>query len=362
MPKTLDLLWWCITSPALIKYWRRSLLLATAVALLAIPGQAGGRTDVIYMKNGDKLTGEIRLVANGMLQFKTDYGSGRFNIFWDEIERIETTEVISVELSSGERIRGLMVTSPSGEMEVKDQNGNSATFELPEVAWMHEGGAGFLGRFDGNMDLGYSLAKSNSTQQFTLNGSLMYNADRYTSTASVGVLFSSQDGASTTQRYQGALTVRRLIGDKWFALGGFDALHSDELELDLRSTLGGGIGRYLRRDYQYQFSVGGGGVWNREIYFNPEIPNQNSPEAVAIADFNVYNLVGNNLNLINELKFYKSLSRGSRTRLDLHMEVQWSLPKHLYYNITFADNFDSSPIGRTPGNDFVFSTGFGWSP
>lgn len=255
-----------------------------------------------------------------------------------------------------------METKPSGEMVVEDMGGKEVTFRMPEVAWMHEGASGFSGHFDGSLDVGYSLTKSNSTQQLALNGNLLYNAEKYSAASSLGMLFNGQNNADTTQRYQGDLTVKRNLGARWFALGGFDALHSDELQLDLRSTLWGGVGRYLKRDHQYAFSMGGGAVWNREIYSSTEIPDQNSPEAIAIAQFDVYNLLGNNLNLINQIAFFKSMTRGSRTRLDLNLEVQWYLPKHFYFNIRFADNFDSSPVGDTPRNDFLFSTGFGWKP
>jgi putative salt-induced outer membrane protein YdiY len=330
--------------------------------VLAAHLNASDRTDVVHLKNGDKLTGEIRLVANGILQFKTDYGSGRFDIYWDQIERIETNKVIAVELSDGMRQRGQMETKPSDEMVIKDREGNELVFDLADVAWMHEGTPGFLGHFDGSLSVGYSLTKSNNTQQFTLSGDLLYNADKYSVSSGLSMLFSSQTDTTPTQRYQGDLSYKHLLGARWYALGGFDALHSDELELDLRTTLGGGIGRYLKRNYNYDFSVAGGAVWDWENYSDPGIPDQNTPEAIASAQFNAYNLIGDNLNLTNEIKFFKSMTDASRTRIDLSSEVRWSLPRHLFFNIQLQDNFDSSPTGTAPKNDYLFSTGFGWQP
>lgn len=227
---------------------------------------------------------------------------------------------------------------------------------------MHEGERGFLGHFDGSLDVGYSLTKSNSTQQFSLNGTLIYNAEKYEVDTSLNALFTSQTNASNTERYQGGAYLHRVQRGKWYAYGGAGFLHSDELQLDLRSVVVGGISRYLRRDSKHSIGIGGGAGWNREVYFDPDIGNQNSPEPLFAAQWDAYNLLGDNLNLINELVVYKSLTQGNRTRIDLDVEFRYSLPKHFYLNFQFSDNFDSSPIGNTPRNDFVFSTGFGYSP
>lgn len=340
----------------------RFVALAVIWASASIPAWGSQRTDVIYLKNGEKLTGEIRLFQDGILQFKCDFGEGRFNIYWDQIVRLETKKILTVELTSGERMRGTVTTKPSGEMTVQDLSGRKLEFSLPEVAWMHEGERGFLGHFDGNLDAGYSLTRSNTTQQISLNGDLLFNSVRYLAKASFGMIVNTQDDVDATQRYQGELTLQRMLGEKWYAFGAADFLQSDELQLDLRSVLGGGVGKIIKRDFRHSFTLGGGAAWNREIYFNPDISNQNSPEAVFVVRFDAFNLLDDNLDLINQMIVYKSLSHGSRTRIDLNVGFRWSLPKHLYFNTSFSNNFDSSPIGDTSRNDFVLTTGFGWSP
>ncbi len=341
---------------------RLSLVLIALWFFTSVPVKGGERTDIIYLKNGDKITGEIRLVQDGVLQLKCDYGSGRFNIYWDQVEKIITDKILVAELASGERVRGPVVTKPSGEMTITDKTGHKVDFSLPEVAWMHEGTEGFWGHFDGNLAVGYTLTKSNTTQQVTANGTILYNSEEYIGRASLETLFNSQKSTEPTHRIEGTALLRRMMGEKWFSFGGFDALHSTELELSLRTTLGGGAGRYIRRNFRHVFALGGGVAWNREIYFNPSIPNQNSPEAIFAVQYDFFNVLGHNVNLINQISTFKSLSRGSRTRLDLNTSLQWFLPAHFYFNVAFSDNFDSSPVGNTPKNDFVFSTGFGWSP
>ena len=337
---------------------------ALLLFLAMIPGLASDRTDIIILKNGDRLTGSIRKVGQGILELKCDHGNGRYRIYWDQVERIESKKVVSVELSSGTRVRGSLSHEPNSPEEhiVQGTGGEEVRFRLPEVAMMHEGERGFWGHFDGNFGAGYTLAKANDTQQFSLNGGVNYYADKFVANGSLDALFSSQKGASNTERYHGAAYLYRVLKGNWFVYGGADFLHSDELQLDLRSVALGGAGRFLRRDSKHSIGISGGAGWNREVYFNPVIGNQNTPEALFAGRWNVYNLLDDNLNMINGLAVYKSLSQGSRTRFDLDSELRWGLPKHLYFNVKFANNYDSSPLGKTPKNDFVFSTGFGYAP
>ena len=307
---------------------KRGWILLPLVVLLwsAGPAYASDRTDIIVLKNGDRLTGAIRHVGEGILELKCNHGSGRYKVYWDQVERIESKKVVSVELSSGARIRGSLSHKPDFPEEhiVRDEQGREADFTLPEIVVMHEGQRGFWGHFDGSLDIGYTLTKSNNTQQLSLNGNLIYNADKYVANGSVSTLFSSQTGASNTERYQGDAYLFRILRGNWFVYGGAGFLHSDELQLDLRSVVVGGAGRFLRRDSKHSIGISGGAAWNREVYFNPDTGNQNTPEVLFSAQWNAYNLLGDDLNLINELVVYKSLSQGNRTRFDADIELRYT--------------------------------------
>ncbi len=328
-----------------------------------VNASASDRKDILVLKNGDRLTGEIRQMNSGILDFKCDYGDNHFKIYWDQIKYLESKETVSIELSDGERFLGTLEkkTGDSDVLVVRDQSGALEEVALLEIAYLHKG-VSFSGRLDGSLDVGYSLTRSSNTQQLTVGGTLVYDTQKWTSFSSGDALFSSKSGTEDTERYSIDSGLRRLIRNNWFVVGGVDFLVSNELEIDLRSVFLGGVGRYLRRDSNHSFVAVVGGAWNNENYSDPEIPVQNTPELMGSVTLNMFNLLGNDLNLFSQLNAFKSLTEGNRTRFDLDLELRWSLPKHWYFNLSFTDNYDSSPIGDTPTNDFVFSTGFGWSP
>ena len=77
------------------------------------------------------------------------------------------------------------------------------------------------------------------------------------------VFRSSQSNAPDTQRWDFGNDFRYLLGDRWYANTIQDFLNSDEQGLDLRTTIGGGGGRYLLRSASQYLALGAGLAWTR---------------------------------------------------------------------------------------------------
>src|SRR5580704_18721591 len=89
----------------------RSMFYAVGIALLipiaSLPLTAKvSRKDVIIMKNGDRLTGEVKKLENGVLYVQTDYFSGSVGMDWLQVERVVSIGGFQVTLRNGERAAG----------------------------------------------------------------------------------------------------------------------------------------------------------------------------------------------------------------------------------------------------------------
>ena len=80
------------------------------------------------------------------------------------------------------------------------------------------------------------------------------------------VFSSTQENAPDTQRWDVANDFRRFLGSRWYVNTTQDFLNSEEQGLDLRTTIGGGGGRYLLRSSSQHLAVGGGLAWTNENY------------------------------------------------------------------------------------------------
>ena len=54
--------------------------------LMSIPALARDKTDVVILKNGDRVTGEIKSLDRGKMSLSTDH-MGTIQIEWEEVRR-----------------------------------------------------------------------------------------------------------------------------------------------------------------------------------------------------------------------------------------------------------------------------------
>jgi hypothetical protein len=64
------------------------------------------RGDVVTMKNGDRLTGEVKSLEQGVLYIKMDYFSGSVGVDWSQVQKVKSTATYQITLSGGKRLTG----------------------------------------------------------------------------------------------------------------------------------------------------------------------------------------------------------------------------------------------------------------
>ena len=64
--------------------------------------------DLVIMKNGDRLTGEISKLDNGILYFSVDYVSNSIQLDWLQVESVKSPAVFQVVLKDGSHLAGTM--------------------------------------------------------------------------------------------------------------------------------------------------------------------------------------------------------------------------------------------------------------
>ena len=80
-----------------------------AATLLAVaPLHAGEKTDVLYMKNGDRLTCEIKSLDAGALHVSLDYVDGTISVQWSKVERLDSKRLFIVKLEDGSVYTGTL--------------------------------------------------------------------------------------------------------------------------------------------------------------------------------------------------------------------------------------------------------------
>src|SRR5580692_926242 len=90
----------------------RALILSSTL-LLAAPLLARNKTDVMVMKNGDRMTCEIKGLDAGILYVSFDYIDGTALVDWSKVDRLESTQLFLVKTQDGSMYTGSLATAES---------------------------------------------------------------------------------------------------------------------------------------------------------------------------------------------------------------------------------------------------------
>jgi hypothetical protein len=147
-----------------------AILFVSALALLTTQSALASsriKTDVVYLQNGDKITGEIQSLSQGQLSVKPDYASSSVVIDWSKVDRIESAQQFVVTDPHGVVHTGtLKGDRETKTLTVKNDEGTSAISAV-NVVQIDELGTTFVKRLRGDVDLGLSFARSYASEERT---------------------------------------------------------------------------------------------------------------------------------------------------------------------------------------------------
>jgi hypothetical protein len=250
---------------------------ASIVGFIGHAGVVYAAQDVVITITGDKLVGEIIRVEKDVLTFSTGYSDVDFKIEWDKVASIESNRQFLVETFDGKRLSGSLTPDPNTKGAVQVE-GTSVL--LADVSAVQPFERSFWSRFDSGLDFGYSMTRANSAKQLSLGTNLSYRDEQHADSLFANVFRNSQENAPETQRWEIGNDFRRLLGTRWYVNTTQDFLNTEEQGLDLRTTIGGGGGRYLMRSSSQHLALGGGLAWTNENYLEPTLPTTSAWIAV----------------------------------------------------------------------------------
>jgi len=323
----------------------------------------GANDDVVVMKNGDRMTGELKSLQRGQLSFKADYMAESVVLDWTRLERLESKSTFLIFLVNGKRFTSIIRLVPANSSETANfVIGPAKTGERVaqlDVIGILPAEASFLKRLNGSVDLGFSFTSGNKQYETELAATTTYRTGDHSFTASLASSFTGQVGETKTTRNQFTFDYRKKLTQSVFAGGVVDFLKSDQQSLQLRSSVGGLIGRNLHQTERTRLSVYGGMVVNREHYSNLfGQPEETNADALAGVDFSTFRF--KTTDITSRLSVFPSVTTPGRVRLQTTSNLQIKIVGDLYLGFHVYENFDSQPPVRANKNDLGVSTSLGW--
>ena len=330
--------------------------------LLASTALAKNVDDLVVLKNGDRMTGEIKGLQSGEFRIKSDYMAEAVRLDWSKIDRIESKSTFMIWLVDGKLVTDVMRLLPTNSSESPNFIiGSNESIRVPQVDVIRITPAGrqFWKRLEGSIDFGFSFTSGNDQYQTQLTATTTYRTGDHSFTASIDSAFSGQTEGASLTRNQFSFDYRKQLSQRWYVGGLFDLLRSDQQSLNLRTTVGGLAGRNLLQTENTRLSVFGGVAVARENYSaSIGTPRSTNTDAIAGADFATFRF--SRTDIRSRFSLFPSLTTPGRVRLQGTSDLRIKIVKDLWWGFHIYENFDSKPPVRADKNDLGVSTSVGW--
>jgi Protein of unknown function, DUF481 len=342
---------------------------AVPISLLLCAAPLFGRekTDVLVMRNGDRMTCEVKGLNSGVLYVGLDYVDGTISIQWSEVARLESKNPFIVRTENGSVYSGTLSTPDTSlgqpvKIRIAQTGEEKVELERSRIVEMGETSDSFWGRFEGNISSGILYSKGNESTQYNVSSEVEYPRDRWQAAANFNSSLSSSTGAKASARNQVGLGVLRLL--RWsntFYSGTAGFLQSSEQGIQLQSHVGGGIGHYLKNTNRTKFSLLGGLAWQNTSYESPGESQdpQNIAVAMIVADLKIFKFKKTNLNVTANL--LPAISEPGRLFFSTNASYYIKIASNLSWNVSFYGNWDNRPPEDLSGSDYGTSSGLSWT-
>ena len=322
-----------------------------------VPCQAA----TVFLQNSDRLSGEIQKLEGKHLSLKTEY-AGVIEIDWSMVQGITSDQVLQFSMQNGMTVSGTVENTKDG-LQVST---NSVMTILPhdiKAISKPVNEQTLSNRLNGTIEFGYSLARGNSQlSQSLVTASAEYHSTSIRVQTDLSSQFSKQAPAqsasahSLSTRFDVYLTPRAFV----FTLDGLD--RDDRELLNLRTSLGGGMGWQVADSRSAQLSLLGGMTFVNEAYRGGDVDHSGRHESTgeALIGFSLDKLQFGRLRFTGKTSVYPSVVDRRRIRVVASTGVRMPVIAHLIWSLRLFERFDSRPVLAVRKSDYGLVSSFGF--
>ncbi|MBV1907011.1 MAG: DUF481 domain-containing protein, partial [Pseudomonadales bacterium] len=160
----------------------------------------------------------------------------------------------------------------------------------------------------------------------------------------------------TTQRQDLELNYRALRKNRWFSGGLFKLQKNEELGINRRTSIGGGVGRTLKESTQNRLELSGGLMVSREDSVGIS-GTETNVEGLVTMDYDWYRFSTPELDIKTSLSLFPGITDTDRFRGEFDLRFRWELIEDLFWETSFYNNFDNNAENKF---DYGVVTSFGY--
>lgn len=260
----------CLIKPFTIK----TLLAGLALVTVATAAQA----DWVELDNGDRLSGRIVSLLDGVLILETAY-AGTLKLPRERISRLESTAPVRVRLADGTEFDGLIQSDAPEAVRVRiSALAETEPVPLAQIGAINPPRDPGATRVSARVSAGGSATRGNTdARTLHLSGEAVARNPVNRVTLDAALNRAAQDGAQTASNARAGLKYDHFVSSQAYLYANTRLENDGEADLDLRTSLGVGAGWQIADTPRRTLAVEGGLSYVNEDYGNA--PDQRFPGA-----------------------------------------------------------------------------------
>ena len=287
--------------------------------------------DTVWLKNGDRLSGKIKVFDGGKLLIQTDY-AGAVPIDWKQVKTLESDQELLVKQDAyiGEKAKSL---HPAEDGKVVLANGETPkTVELASIQQIIKPKPVIEDLvWKGNVDvaLDYKRAEKD-TDDYDIDFKTTARHGKWRHIAEGEYNREFQNDVVTTDNWSAEYALDRFITDQWFWQGRLTYKHDKVEDLRRQRTVGTGPGYQFWDDELGAFSLGS--LLNRTDYEYQDGGKDNFYSLAMKWDYNRY-LIGKTVEFFTNGEVGKPLAGPADYALDAEMGLRYKVTEWASLNL-----------------------------
>lgn len=327
-------------------------LLFLAASIAATPLLA----DTVWLKNGDKITGTIKLFDGGKLLIETSYG-GAIPVDWKQVKTLESDQQLMVKQDQyqGEIAKSLKA---SDDGKVTLTNGEAPkTVELASIQQMLKPKPVITDLvWKGNVDLAMDFQKAeNDTDDYNLAFKTSARHGQWRHNAKGDYNRETQDDVVSTDNWSAEYSIDRFLTEKFFWDGRISYKRDKVEDLSRQRVVGTGPGYQFWDDELGAFKLGA--LLNRTDYEFFNGSKENFYSVAGTWDYNRF-LIGKKVEFFTNGELGRPLSNVADYALDAEVGLRYKVTDWASLNLKAEKNVisgsDDGDLDKTR-----YTAGFG---
>lgn len=238
----------------------------TVALILLLAVFHSSAADELRLSNGDVITGKFMRMQDNQVIFQTEY-AGEITVDWAKVSNLLTDAPVKVILSDGTVLEGATRAADADMMRLETAKLKAPTdFKLAEITAINPEPKPAV-KITTRANVGLTQERGNSdTDSLRMDGQFVARTEKSRYTLAGELNTEKEKGDTTVQNWLAYGDYNYFMTQKWYLY--FNTLfeHDKFADLDLRTTIGPGVGYQVFESETLNLSLAVGPSWVNEDY------------------------------------------------------------------------------------------------